>query len=385
MRTLNAPERKGRARGMLAGLLAATLWAMSAGAGEGDDTMEPLLPEPLPDPYVFHDGAHWYVFGTGTHFFHGPALARDAMQRDHFELDFGEEGGPYGIWGFKPYRHADGSWHAYVTIHYGRFVTSVAHFVPEEGERWLPGDPVRRWRFASVLAGGRSPDEPVAYDQSMVTDDDGAIYLVYDMSPRLGADVSIMVQRMRDPATPDPTFPPRPLLAPAGYRSEDRNPGYIQIVEGTNIQKVDGRWVLVYSVGDFALYDDHPSNYKIGVAYSDTLIPPEGQTYQRVLIPDPNRIWGNADREEEVCYLLQSQQPEWPNYCAQWVKGPGLGNIVRADGADWVVFHGYKPDATGQDSGRGRYVWKRPLEINIDPARPMHAWLRVRFPGDGDG
>jgi hypothetical protein len=180
---------------------------------------------------------------------------------------------------------------------------------------------------------------------------------------------------MLDPATIDPDFEPRAILSPEGLRSEHRNPGYIQILEATHIHRIGGKYVLLYSAGDF---DD--GNYKIGVAYSDTLIPPEGQTYQKALIADPGGVWGNPEREDEVCYLLQSQTPAWPNYCGHLVNGPGIGNLVeKPDGGYDLIFHGRMPGLR-RLHGQGRYVWRMPLEVDIRDDRPMHEWIRpARF------
>jgi len=341
--------------------------------------VEPLLSGPLPDPHVFHDGDQYYIFGTGTHFYHGAALEPEAMVRDELELDFREEGGPYQIWAFKPYVHSDGSHHAYVTIHYGFFVTAVAHFVPQDGETWEPGHPVRRWRLNRVLVGDRSGEGPMAYDPKALRDDHGRLYLFYAYSKQRHSDVQLYAQAMIDPGTPDTAAAPRLVLAPEGYRSEDRNPGFIQLVEAANIVRWDDTYLLLYSVGDFALREGEPSNYKIGLAYSDQLIPPSGQTYRKILLPDPENLWDNDSRDDEVGYLLQSQHATWPNYCRDWVQGPGVGNIVRLDDGPWLVFHGYRPDAEHAGADQ-RYVWKAPLDIAIDRDRAPQDWVRVRLP-----
>lgn len=341
--------------------------------------LELLADTPLPDPHIYKEAGYWYIFGTGLHFFMGRTLDRAAMVTGRLELDYGPGEGPYRIWAFSVYKDAQGSYHGYATVHFGKFVTAVAHFLPQEGETWRDGAPITKWKLDRLLVGDRTGEGVVAYDQNLVEDTDGTLYLVYNAAPRLHTDVHIMAQRMLNPSAPDPSFTPRAILSPQGYRSEDRNPGYIQIVEATHIADVSGKHVLVYSVGDFALYEGKKSNYKIGVAYSDRLIPPEGETYQKVLIPDPDNVWGNSGKNAEVCYLLQSQIERWPNYCGDWLQGPGIGNIVSEAGRYWLVFHGYPPDKT-QDPGFARYIWKAPLEIQISPDRPMQEWIRVCLP-----
>ncbi len=348
------------------------VWLSLAWAAFGHAGLQPVLDDPLPDPYVFRLDGEWAIFGTSGIFFHGPALQPVAMKRDALQLSYDNPADQpqSGIWGFVPYRDKSGAWHGYATLHYGGFRTVVAHFLPAAGERWLPGRPISRWRFDKVLVGDAASGKTSAYESKIVTDEGGRLYLVYSASAAHGKDVHIWAQRLLGPGTLDPSWPPRALLNPDGYRSEDRNPGYIQIVEGASIAKVGSTYVLLYSVGDFAL-----NNYKLGVAYSDTLIPPPGQTYRKVLIPDPQNIWKNTGKTNEICYLLQSEQPGWPNYCRPLVSGPGLGNLVTEDGSDWLVFHAYKPDAEPHNPQQ-RYVWKLPLKMTLDRLRPMEDWLR---------
>jgi hypothetical protein len=59
----------------------------------------------------------------------------------------------------------------------------------------------------------------------------------------------------------NPNSGARIILKPEGYRLEDRNPGFIQLVEGPNLRGVGGKWVMVYSVEDHPL----PNNAGGGV------------------------------------------------------------------------------------------------------------------------
>jgi hypothetical protein len=337
----------------------------------GQPALRPILPDPLPDPYVFQWAGDWMISGTGRFFYHGSALRPEAMIREDLHLLYEDAAvePAQGIWGFIPFRHSDGSWHGYATLHYGGFRTVVAHFLPQAGATWRQGKPFARWRFDRVLVGDLAAGKTTAYESKMVSDEAGTLYLVYSASRAARQDVHIYAQRMLDPGRIDPASPPRSLLDPEGYRSEDRNPGFIQIVEGANLFKCGSKYVLLYSVGDFVL-----DNYKLGVAYSDQLVPPPGQTYRKVLIPDPENLWKNTGRTNEICYLLQSEQPRWPNYCRPLVSGPGLGNLVTIGRKHWLVFHGYSP-ADKLHQPRDRYVWALPLRVNIDETRPMQDWL----------
>jgi len=287
------------------------------------------------------------------------------------------EKGAYQVWSFRIYRHTDGTFHGYGTLHYGWFRTVVGHFIPTDDHPWMPGNPLTHWRLERILIGDLATGW-IAYDSSVVTDEDGALWLVYNAGhPQevLGANISIKARRMTDPATLDPDTPPRILLSPQGLRSEDRNPGGVQIVESTHICKLGDTYALVYSVGDF---DD--ANYKIAVAYSDRMIPREGETYRKVLIPDPGNVWGNAQAGDEVLYLLQTQRPDWPNFAGDRLSGPGIGNIVRLEGRYWLLFHARKPGLT-RLHGQGRYVWRVPLDVNISPDTPVETRIRPELNG----
>lgn len=82
--------------------------------------------------------------------------------------------------------------------------------------------------------------------------------------------------------------PRRVLLGPENYRSEDL-PWDLRLTEGSFLERIQGKYVLIYSVG---LCGDR--SYKTGAAFSDTLIPPEDAWYKKVLITDPNNVWGNS-------------------------------------------------------------------------------------------
>lgn len=334
----------------------------------------------FPDPKVYPRDGWYYITGTGTRLARTRGLAPDDLELFDLNLDFGPEAerGARQVWGFSLYWHTDGTVHAYATIHYGDFRTVIGHFLPAEGQQWTPDRPITSWRLDRVLIGDVTRGW-IAYDQAVYRDEDGSLYLVYNSGAPdevLGVDIHVKVRRMLDPATLDPGFAPRTLLGPDGLRSEDRNyPGGIQIVESVVIQRLAGRYCLLYSVGDF---DD--ANYKIGVAYSDSLLPPEGETYRKVLVPDPDDVWGNGRGGEEVLYLLQTQHTDWPNYAGEILNGPGIGSVVELpSGERTLVFHARMPGVT-RLGGRGRYTWCLPVEVDIRDDRPMSEWIRVPLP-----
>jgi hypothetical protein len=138
----------------------------------------------------------------------------------------------------------------------------------------------------------------------------------------------------------------------------------LRIVEGTFIQRIQSKYVLVYSVGFYS-----NASYKAGVAYSDTLIPRPGNRYQKALLADGS----------EVQYLLQTHRRNQPDYVGDFVNGPGIGSIVILGDRYYLLFAARRP---GHETaaGEGRYAWLVPLRIEIDEARPVHTWIGPILP-----
>jgi hypothetical protein len=293
------------------------------------------------------------------------------MRRVEPDVDFGALAHRvHQVWGMVVEREAEGRCHAYGTLHLGDYRTVIAAFVPRDGERWKPGKPVTRWRLARVMVGDADRGDCGYYESKVLREADGTRHLMY--VARVGRDNHIVARRMRSPTELDPSAKPRLLLRPSGYPSEDRNgPGGMQLVEGPSIARLDGKFVLLYSVGDFRL-----NNYKLGMAFSDTLIPPEGQPYRTFKIPLAARGSLGGPVGEEIAYLLQSEHPDRPNYIGSAVVGPGLGSVIDVDGRPWLFFHGYKPDDR-ERRPQNRFVYRAPLTVGIRESEPGLGWLRV--------
>jgi hypothetical protein len=336
---------------------------------------------PCPDPSAYHDGIDWYIFGTGAdhYFLQGKALVPGQMHKVPLHLDHAGFTHPVAhVWGFSIYRNRDGAYHGCATLHLGHFRTVVAHFAPGAGERWSPGRPITRWRLDRVLVGDVGRGDWYAYDAKVVADDDGTLYLVY--VTRRGRDNHIMARKLAAPDRVDRDGSTHTLLEPSGLRSEDRNePGGMQLVEGPNIIRYQGKFILLYSVGDY-----HLASYKLGVAYSDRLIPPDGARYQKVLRRDEHKVWGEQPSPLEVVYVLQSQKKDWPNDCGDLVVGPGVGSVILLDDGPWLLFHGYRPTDTRRRP-EDRFVFKLPLRIDIRGRTPSPDWLTVERTGRGTG
>ncbi|MBI9019393.1 MAG: hypothetical protein JEZ07_19260 [Phycisphaerae bacterium] len=340
-------------------------------------------PEDLPgapgfaDPYVFCEDGKWFI--TSTYTVKRPmymAHTTDFKKIDHLSLNLDLNQNylrkhfksPWllarDIWGFVPYKHDDGKWHAYASIHIGGYKTFVCHFTPNNDQSW----PITDWRLDKVLVGSKSK---TAYETKVYSDVTG-LYLVY-VERLADGNNHIMAQRLLAPDMIDTSFKARAILSPEGLRSEDRNqPGSMQIVEGTNITHVvtpnGSKYVMFYSVGDFAR-----KNYKLGVAYSDVLIPPEGSCYKKPKAEDKSNLWANSSGTKEVVYMLQTQIPQWYNYSGTLLKGPGLGNLVKYQENYYTVFH-----AHDIGKARGRWVWICP--VTIDFTKSMDSWLIPHLP-----
>jgi len=329
------------------------------------------------DPYVFREDGQWYITSTYTARRPMYMVSTDdfsSLECHTLSLDLNEN---YlrnnfskpdlvarDIWGFTPYKHNDGSWHAYASIHIGGYKTFVCHFSPKNNSPW----PITDWQLDKVMVASRSK---TAYESKVYSDTSG-LYLIY-VATLADGDNHIMAQRLLEPDNIDNSFTARAILSPEGLRSEDRNePGSMQLVEGQNIAHVvtpnGSKYVMFYAVGDFAR-----KNYKLGVAYSDTLIPADGAKYKKPKSLDYNNAWSNPKPMNEVVYTLQTQIPGWFNYAGNILKGPGLGNLVKYKGSYYVVFH-----ALGSGSQRGRWVWICPVTIGF--SRSMDSWLVPQLP-----
>jgi len=326
---------------------------------------------PMADPYVFKEGGLWYIYGTQEYCLKGAKLEMGKLREVPYTLEYPEGKRPADVWGFHPFKGSDGSWHGVGTLHLGYFKTEVAAFDPEPGQKWLPGSPITKWRLNRVLV-PYEEGKMATYETKVYKDSNGQLYLVYCRSLGLGNNVSIVAHKMISPSTLDTASEPVVLLAPEGYQSEYRNEGApLQIVEGPNIVKINDYYILLYTVGDFAA-----TNYKAGFAYSKTLIPAKGTTYQKVLIEDPKKVWGGRTNRE-IQYLVQSQHREWPNFIGNQVAGPGLLNLVQEDGKYYLVFHGYKPASKDRYDAGQRMLWKAEVSVNVSDKIPPTEWIKL--------
>lgn len=230
-----------------------------------------------------------------------------------------------------------------------------------------PADPVpTTWVADSVLEGSLAHDERANYDGKYY-ENAGALYLLYSkrLSEKPGR-AGIVAQPMSSPTQPSDS-PPVVLLEPgsgAEFSSEDffldAPKSQFKLVETGNISQIDGRYVMAYSAGAF-----DENDYKTGLAWSTTFLPPNGSTYQKLVIPDPSNLWHNPGHQD-VAYLMQSQHPQWPNFVGDKVSAPGVPSFV-ADGPDWyLIFAGYP--AGGQRTTHFDPAHRQPLLVALCPS-----------------
>ncbi|HEX3784508.1 MAG TPA: hypothetical protein VHX38_33025 [Pseudonocardiaceae bacterium] len=225
------------------------------------------------------------------------------------------------------------------------------------------------WVADSLLVGSFADPTKADYDGKYF-EDAGKLYLVY--SDRLSdtpARDGIVAQPMTSPEITTATAP-TVLLAPGDYSSELffglHQPDTFKLIETGNITEVDGKFVMAYSTGAY-----YEPDYKIGLAWSDTFLPTAGHTYRKMTMTDSGGVWGKAGRPE-VRYLMQSQEPSWPNYVGKTVLAPGVPAVIQDGGGWYLTFAGYLPSDAPVDPKTGHYT--------PSARRPFFAPLSVRIP-----
>lgn len=228
-----------------------------------------------------------------------------------------------------------------------------------------------RWTADTLLVGSFAHGAPADYDGKYFSDG-GKLYLIYERELSASPNIFGLVAQPMDSYTEPAATPPVTLLSPQidpgdlaseNYFDQTQKGGF-RLVEVGNIIKVDGKYLVLYSVGSY----ERPV-YKIGVAWSDTFLPANGSTYRKVTMTDTNGVWGRKGADE-VDYLLQSQHNDWPNYAGASVQAPGVGSLVQRDGIWYLFFAGYSTDE--QASGPGhtfdashRQPYYVPVRLNV--------------------
>lgn len=246
-----------------------------------------------------------------------------------------------------------------------------------------------QWSADAVLVGSLSTYADANY-AGKYYNDNGQLYLVYVRHVTKPSAENVLVAQAMESTTVLAPSEPVVLISASrtngGYNSEyyvwpDPGSYTFKLLETGNITKIAGKYALAYSTGGYNRPD-----YKIGVAWSDTFLPASGQTYKRALMQDTAGIWGNVGHDE-VVYLLQSMEPNWPNYVGTQVIAPGVPSILQGNAGSWFLFFaGYAPDdnptltSTGLFDGSHRRPYYVPLNVNV----PASATVEATSPYDLD-
>jgi hypothetical protein len=293
-----------------------------------------------------------------------------------------------GFENLNVYQDSSGAWQMAVTAQIAGPSTSPAdkatwhvimHARPASSAAGMP----TAWVADALLVGSLSTWAAGNYDGKYF-EDSGTLYLVYSMNLPDQSN-GIAAQAMQS-ATQAASSAPVPLLGPetanGGYNSElfyglNQPKTYKQIETG-NVSKVQGKYVIAYSAGG---YDQ--SDYKAGVAWSDTFLPSSGAYYKRAQKIDTAGAWGQPNHAE-VQYLLQSQVAQWPNYVAGQVLAPGVPSIVSDTAGHTVLyFAGYAPsDAPVTSAGNYIGSYRRPFYVGLQVRIPSGATVAATAPQD---
>jgi len=276
------------------------------------------------------------------------------------------------------YQDNAGNWQMATTLHLSNpnqpdtTWNVIAHASPTNTASPVP----TAWTTDAILVGSLATSAKANYDGKYFQDS-GNLYLIYSMAitttPILhdGVVAQLMVSATQ-PASAAPVVLVEPDTTANngnGFNSEyffGLNPSSpFKLVETGNIAIIDGKYALAYSTGNF-----QQPWYKSAVAWSDTFIPTSPTGYQKQLMVDTAGVWGTPGNTE-VEYLLQSQEPQWPNYVYAQVLAPGVPSFVNDNGNWYLYFAGFNPaDAPvlgGAYVPSHRRPYFVPLQISIPP------------------
>ncbi len=267
-----------------------------------------------------------------------------------------------------------GAWHAVLAIGvqsaaHPRHWTVLVHAHPTATP--APGATPIGWSADTVLSGSFSDPVEGNYDGKYFLDE-GRLYLLYvkNFVPEPGLRNGIVIQPLLSPTRVAPVTPT--VLLTTGDRfgalpSEDYGTTGAKLVEAPYLVRVADRYALIYSTGAY-----QQVGYKAGIAWSDTLFPPPGGRYRKVLQVDPQGLSGPVGAKG-VRYLLQSQYPGWPNYTGDRVVSPGVASAVRGPGGVWrLFFAGFDPaDRPLVAPGVAEADHRRPFTVRLRVAVPL--------------
>ena len=279
------------------------------------------------------------------------------------------------------FRGHDGAWQMVTTLNLrtagpkssSTHWTVIVHAHPSTVSYSVP----TAWVADTVLVGSLGQPAKANYDGKFF-EDGGTLYLLYSRRLSDNPDHDGVVAQAMTSATQLASSPPVTMLQPevinGGFNTEFYNPtnptDQFKLVETGNVTKISGKYVMAYSTGAY-----NRVNYKAGVAWSDTFIPASGKTYRKVVQQDAAGVWGQPGHFEPL-YLLQSQEPKWPNDIVGQVVAPGVPSIVEDRVGGYVLyFAGFAPSDATSDPTTGNFdaELRRPFFLRLHAAVPREA------------
>ena len=232
------------------------------------------------------------------------------------------------------------------------------------------------WVADTLLVGSFSEPAKANNDGKYFVDN-GTTYLVYskNLSGPPATHDGIVAQRMTSFTQTDgsePTVLLQPDDTNGGFNSEyffdNHTNNSFKLVETGNITKIDGKYAMAYSTGAY-----NETDYKAGIAWSDTFLPAPGSGYKRALKLDTAGAWGQPNHDE-VQYILQAQIKDWPNYVGGQVQAPGVPSIVQDSSGDYrFFFAGYAPSVAPQSNGLFDGNYRQPYYVRLNVNIPEGA------------
>ncbi|KAI0099591.1 hypothetical protein GGR51DRAFT_564838 [Nemania sp. FL0031] len=289
-----------------------------------------------------------------------------------------------GIHPFQSGTGANRTWDAVVTLHVQdnpdcvglKGWSVIVHAHPADPS--AVDVPPTSWVGDKLLIGSFLTAEDANYDGKYFRTPSGELYLLYSkrMPSKSGKRDGVAAVPMDDPQTKKPGANATFLLLPDDdLRSEDYVEGNdtFKLIETGNVRAINGKFVMAYSAASF-----FRKTYKIGVAYSDTFLPPQSpspQSYRKVMKENPDHLWGSTG-PKEVFYLMQSDETDGWRYVGDQVIAPGVPTVASiGPNSGWVMtFAGYDPnDAPHRPNSNGFIAnHRRPYFININVNIPKN-------------
>ncbi|EJD40280.1 hypothetical protein AURDEDRAFT_187063 [Auricularia subglabra TFB-10046 SS5] len=290
-----------------------------------------------------------------------------------------------GIHPFQSGSGANRTWDAVVTLHVqdnpncdGAGLSGwsvIVHAHPADPAEAAGAAPPTSWLGDKLLIGSFAQRADANYDGKYFRTPAGQLYLLFskrDYADTSGKRDGVAAVAMDDPRTKTPGSTPRFLLLPDdGLNSENYRAGSpsFKLIETGNVRAIHGKFVMAYSAGGFANV-----SYKLGVAYSDTFLPPRGQGYRKVMKDNADRLWG-SQKPKEVFYLLQADEKHagW-HYVGDQVLAPGVPTVANiGPNHSWVLtFAGYDPQDAPLRSNASAFQanHRRPYFVHLNVSVP---------------